>query len=106
MISARGPDSASAEEPGIDVRAPLLRVARQTPRPLHLCRPASAEASNRAVGLAPDPFPSGLPPSRLGMEKPTISQGREMSACRMDCAETAALPRKCQSGLLDSGSFC
>src|SRR2546430_13650641 len=35
MISARGPDSASADEPGIDVRAPLLRVARQTPRPLH-----------------------------------------------------------------------
>src|SRR5229473_3851481 len=35
MISSRGPDSASADEPGIDVRAPLLRVARQTPRPLH-----------------------------------------------------------------------
>jgi hypothetical protein len=35
MISARGTDSASADEPGIDVRAPLLRVARQTPRPLH-----------------------------------------------------------------------
>src|SRR3979409_2292428 len=35
MISARGPDSASADEPGIDVRAPLLRVARPTPRPLH-----------------------------------------------------------------------
>src|SRR5271163_3616299 len=31
MISARGPDSASADEPGMDVRAPLLRVARQTP---------------------------------------------------------------------------
>src|ERR1700730_15565687 len=31
MISARGPDSASADEPGVDVRAPL-RVARQTPR--------------------------------------------------------------------------
>src|SRR6266481_3260582 len=74
MISARGADSASAEEPGIDVRAPLLRVARQTPRPLHPCRPASAEASNR---LAPDPFPSGLRPSSLGMEKPTISQARD-----------------------------
>src|SRR3981189_1991409 len=35
MISARGPDSASGGEVGIDVRAPLLRVARQTPRPLH-----------------------------------------------------------------------
>jgi len=35
MISARGPDSVSADEPGIDVRAPLFRVARQTPRPLH-----------------------------------------------------------------------
>jgi len=31
MISARGPDSESADEPGIDVGAPLLRVARQTP---------------------------------------------------------------------------
>jgi hypothetical protein len=41
------------------------------------CRPASAEASNRAVGLAPDPFPSGLLPSSLGMEKPTISQARD-----------------------------
>ena len=77
MISARGPNSASAEEPGIDVRAPLLRVARQTPRPLHPCRPASAAASIRAVGLAPDPFPSGLLPSSLGMEKPTISQARD-----------------------------
>src|SRR5258708_38383655 len=35
MISARGPDSASADEPGIDVRAHLLRGARQSPRPLH-----------------------------------------------------------------------
>ena len=35
MISARGPDSASADERGIDVRAPLLRVARQTPKTAH-----------------------------------------------------------------------
>jgi|SRR5271165_4792814 len=34
MISARGPDSASADKPGIDVRALLLRVARQTRAPL------------------------------------------------------------------------
>jgi hypothetical protein len=79
MISARGPDSASADEPGIDVRAPLLRVARQTTRPLHPtpCRPASAEASNRAVGPASNPFPSGLLPSGLGMAKPTIPQARD-----------------------------
>src|SRR5258707_10904690 len=86
MISARGPDSASADEPGIDVRAPLLRVARQTPRPLHLailpdrstkCRPASAGASNRAVGPASNPLPSGLLPSGIGMAKPTIQQARD-----------------------------
>src|SRR6266404_3016247 len=52
MILARGPDSASADEPGLDVTAPLPRVVRRTPRPLHPCRPASAEARNRAVGPA------------------------------------------------------
>jgi hypothetical protein len=77
MISARGPDSASADEPGIDVRAPLLRVARQPPRPLHPCRPALAEATNRAVGPASNPFPSGLLPSGLGMAKHTIPQARD-----------------------------
>jgi len=35
MISARGPDSASADEVGVDVRAPPLRVARQIHSPLH-----------------------------------------------------------------------
>jgi hypothetical protein len=74
MILARGPDSASADEPGIDVTAPLPRVVRRTPRPLHPCRPASAEARNRGVGPASNPFPSGLLPSGLGMAKPTIPQ--------------------------------
>src|SRR6266404_9578662 len=41
------------------------------------CRPASAEASNRAVGPASSPFPSGLLPSGIGMEKPTIQQARD-----------------------------
>src|SRR5258706_16204877 len=62
MIPARGPDSASADEPGIDVRAPLLRVARQTPRPLHpvsasfgggeqpRCRP---RVQSLSLGIAP-----------------------------------------------------
>src|SRR5258706_11626973 len=53
---------------------PLPRVVRRTPRPLHPCRPASAEARNRAVGPASNPLPSGLLPSGLGMAKPTIPQ--------------------------------
>ncbi len=77
MISARGPDSASADEPGIDVRAPLLHVARQSPDSSTPCRPASAEASNRAVGSASNAFPSGLLPSRVGMAKPAIPQARD-----------------------------
>src|SRR6266852_6581468 len=77
MILARGLDSASADEPGIDVTAPLPRVVRRTPRPLHPCRPASAEARNRAVGPASNPLPSGLLPSSLGMAKPIIPQARE-----------------------------
>jgi len=77
MILARGPDSASADEPGINVRAPLLRWPdSQTLRP---CQPASAEASNRAVGPASNPFTSGLLPSGLGMAKPTIPQARDRS---------------------------
>jgi len=56
MISARGPDSASADELGIESGhlrfASLARLPdRSTP-----CRPASAEASNRAVGAASNPF--------------------------------------------------
>src|SRR5258708_36438141 len=77
MISARGPDSASADEPRIDVRAPLLRVARQTPDRSTKRRPASAGASNRAVGPASNPFPSGLLPSGIGMAKPTLQQARD-----------------------------
>jgi hypothetical protein len=77
MILARGPDSASADEPGIDVRAPLPHVVRRTPRPLHPCRPASAEARNRVVGPASNPFPSGLLPSGISMAKPAIQQARD-----------------------------
>src|SRR5882672_5014121 len=77
MISARGADSVSADELGIDVRAPVLRVARQTSDRSTLCRPASAEASNRAVGPASNPFPSGLLPSCIVMAKPTIQQARD-----------------------------
>src|SRR3979411_2407204 len=40
-------------------------------------RPASAGASNRAVGPASNPFPSGLLPSGIGMTKPTIQQARD-----------------------------
>src|ERR1700687_156395 len=77
MISARGPDSASADEPGIDVRAPLLRVARQTPRPLHPVSASFGGGEQRAVGPASNPFPSTLLPSGLGMAKPTIPQARD-----------------------------
>ena len=42
------------------------------------CRPAS-EASNRAVGPASNPFPSGLLPSGIGMAKPTIQQARDQA---------------------------
>jgi len=54
--------------------ASLARLPdRSTP-----CRPASAQASNRGVGPASDPFPLGLLPSDLGigMAKPTIPQAR------------------------------
>jgi len=57
-------------------QAVLLRVARQTPRPLCPCWPVSAEAINLAVGPASNPFPSGLLPSGLGMAMPTIPQAR------------------------------
>src|SRR5258708_30409002 len=76
MISARGPDSASADEFGIDVRAPLLRVARQTPRPLHV-------SASFGGGEQPRCWPRvqslslGLLPSGIGMEKPTIQQARD-----------------------------
>ena len=74
MISARGPDSASADEPGIDVRAPLLRVARQTPRPLYPVSASFGGGEQAAVGPASNPLPLGLLPSGLGMAKPTIPQ--------------------------------
>ena len=77
MILARGPDSASADEPGIDVTALLPGVVRRTPRPLHPCRPASAEVRNRVVGPASNPFPSGLLPSGISMAKPAIQQARD-----------------------------
>jgi hypothetical protein len=56
MISARGPDSASADELGIDVRAPLPRVARQTPRPLHPVSASFGGGEQPAVGPASNPF--------------------------------------------------
>src|SRR5258708_8660817 len=74
MISARGPDSASADEPGIDVRTPLLRVARQTPRPLHPVSASFGGGEQPRCWPASDPFPSGLLPSGLGMANPTIPQ--------------------------------
>src|SRR5258708_36419353 len=77
MISARGPDSASADEPGIDVRTPLLRVARQTPRPLHPVSASFGGGEQPRCWPASDPFPSGLLPSGLGMAKPTIPQARD-----------------------------
>ena len=42
-----------------------------------MCRPASAEASNRAVGPASNPFPSGLLPSGIGMARPSSQQARD-----------------------------
>ena len=41
------------------------------------CGPASAGATNRAVGPASNPFPSGLLPSGIGMAKPTLQQARD-----------------------------
>src|SRR6266849_660255 len=53
--------------------ASLARLPdRSTP-----CRPASAGASNRAVGPVSNPFPSGLLPSGIGMAKPIIQQARD-----------------------------
>src|SRR6202158_1128977 len=53
--------------------ASLARLPdRSTP-----CRPASAEASNRVVGPASNPFPLGLLPSGIGMAKLTIQQARD-----------------------------
>src|SRR6266851_4845021 len=70
MISARGPDPASADELGIDVRAPCFASLARLPDRSTPCRPASAEASNRAVGPA---FQRVF----IGMTKPTIQQARD-----------------------------
>ncbi|SIO09700.1 hypothetical protein SAMN05443247_01963 [Bradyrhizobium erythrophlei] len=77
MISPRAADprrqTSLASISGPPCFASLARFPdRSTP-----CRPASAEASNRAVGPASNPFPSGLLPSGLGMAKPTIPQARD-----------------------------
>src|ERR1700730_15622146 len=82
MISARGPDSTSADEPGIDVRAPLLRVARQSPRPLHRVSASLGRVEQPRCSPASNPFPSGLLPSGLAMAKPTILQARRAGAYR------------------------
>src|ERR1700730_18026666 len=71
------PRPASADEPGIDVRAPLLRVARETPRPLHSVSASFGGGEQPRCWPASDPFPSGFLPSGLGMAKPTIPQARD-----------------------------
>ena len=97
MISARGPDSASADEPGIDVRALLLRVARQTPRPLHPVSASFGGGEHPRCWPAPNPFPSGLLPSGLGMAKPTIPQARERPV--KSIGTLASLSNKQRDGL-------
>jgi hypothetical protein len=78
MILARGPDSASADEPGIDVRAPLPRVVRRTPRPLaRVGQLRQRREEPRCWPPRPFRFPSGLLPSGIGMAKPAIQQARD-----------------------------
>jgi hypothetical protein len=46
----------------------------QTLRPLHPVSARFGGGEQPAVGLASNPFPSGLLPSGIGMTKPTIQQ--------------------------------
>src|SRR6202048_614817 len=77
MISARGPDprrqTSLASMSGHLCFASLARLPDRSTK----CRPAAAGASNRAVGPASNPFPSGLLPSGIGRAKPTIQQARD-----------------------------
>src|SRR5712664_4437743 len=74
MILARGPDSASADEPGIDIRAPLLRVDPQAtpPRSASFGGGEQPRCRPRVQSLS-----LGIAPFRLGMAKPTILQARD-----------------------------
>src|SRR6267378_1747353 len=71
MISARGPDSTSADELGIDVRAPA--ASRRSPDSQTAPPRVGQLRRRRATALlAPRPIPSGI-----GMTKPTIQQARD-----------------------------
>src|SRR5882762_7716515 len=74
MILARGPDSASADEPGIDIRAPLLRVDPQAtpPRSASFGGGEQPRCRPRVQSLS-----LGIAPFRLCMAKPTILQARD-----------------------------
>lgn len=67
------------------------------------CRPAAAEASNRAVGPVSNPFPSRLLPSGLGMVKPP-SRKREIGlkcyvgATRREWVTSAGSPERLVTG--------
>src|SRR5260370_18891054 len=80
MISARGPtprrQTSLASMSGHPCFASLARLPdRSTP-----CRPASAEASKRAVGTASNAFPLGLAPFHGGTCIGTTPSAHDLSA--------------------------